>query len=361
MTPNRKARTVQSSKDKRLTVPALLTPMLVQYLVGLCCLRCNPDAVDITIGDMVTDSAAEEDRDVDVTVTLKESEDVRRAFKAYEVKKEKHPLDVADVEQLCLKLKDMKGVTHRSIVSTSGFTRGARAKAARHRVDLFELSPWTRPLEEEFPALGMKGSPSDCLRFGRSLLYWEGAKLHLLVPKGAGPFSIEPDDPMYAASGGVHPRFSAFGQFRDALLLRSTIILYPEEPACTVLRTFPLSPLTANGPVSATPLWPHTHTLDVLQDEVFVRVRNGIWRVEATTITGFLQWRRTDEVPLYYMLRKVPGGDPFAGAMIALGSAEGEMFAFVLSPTSAEAGVHPVQLDEKHLRVIRNLKLLNSI
>lgn len=67
----------------------MLSPMLVQYLVGLCCLRRNPSAVDITIGDMVLDHAVEKHRDVDVTVTVSEGDGIKRAFKAFEVKSEK--------------------------------------------------------------------------------------------------------------------------------------------------------------------------------------------------------------------------------------------------------------------------------
>ena len=59
----------------------MLTPMLVQYLVGLCCLRYDPDAVDVTIGDLVLDTAAQKKRDVDVTVTVKEEDGSLRAFK----------------------------------------------------------------------------------------------------------------------------------------------------------------------------------------------------------------------------------------------------------------------------------------
>ena len=57
-----------------------LAPMLVQYLVGLCCLRWDPSAVDLTIGDMVRDAAADKDRDVDVTVTVAEADGTRRAL-----------------------------------------------------------------------------------------------------------------------------------------------------------------------------------------------------------------------------------------------------------------------------------------
>ena len=99
--------------------------MLIQYLVGLCCLRGDPSAVDITIGDMVFDQAADKERDVDVTVTFVDSNNATTAFKAYEVKREGTPLDVAEVEGLCLKFTDMPRITHKAIVSSSGFTNGA--------------------------------------------------------------------------------------------------------------------------------------------------------------------------------------------------------------------------------------------
>ena len=55
----------------------MLTPMMIQYLVGLCCLRHDPDAVEITLGDMVYDHVAEKDRDVDITITFKEGINMR--------------------------------------------------------------------------------------------------------------------------------------------------------------------------------------------------------------------------------------------------------------------------------------------
>jgi hypothetical protein len=85
-----------------------LSPMLVQYLVGLCALKWNANAVnvDVTLGDMVPDDASGTKRDVDVTVTA-DTPDGVYAFKGYEVKHWSSPLDVADVEALALKLKDM--------------------------------------------------------------------------------------------------------------------------------------------------------------------------------------------------------------------------------------------------------------
>jgi hypothetical protein len=96
-----------------------------------------PESVEVTLGDMVLDPAAGKERDVDVTVKFKESTGIVRAIIGYEVKREKVPLDVKHIEQLSLKLLDMPTVTHRAIVSASGFTDGAKRKASAHGVDLY--------------------------------------------------------------------------------------------------------------------------------------------------------------------------------------------------------------------------------
>lgn len=128
-----------------------LSPMLVQYLVGLCCLRWSPSDVEVTLGDMVYDKAAKKARDVDVTVKVSTVNGDIHAFMAYEVKREQGPLDVAAVEQLATKLRDMKTVTHRAVVSASGFTVSAKAKAKRHRLDLLNYSRGPARLKSSFP------------------------------------------------------------------------------------------------------------------------------------------------------------------------------------------------------------------
>jgi hypothetical protein len=169
----------------------MLTPMLVQYLVGLCCLRRNPDAVDVTIGDLVPDVAANKSRDVDITVTLREEDGTITAFKAYEVKREGEPLDVTTVEQLCIKLRDMPKVTHRAIVSASGFTDGAISKAAAHDVQLYVLKPWTDPLSSQFPEFEGVGPPEEFLRgFESNLLCWIDYRLFMVAPDGPSSFNF---------------------------------------------------------------------------------------------------------------------------------------------------------------------------
>ena len=80
---------------------------------------------------MVEDQASRTRRDVDVTVTV-DTVEGKYAFKGYEVKHWRKPLDVADVEALAAKLNDMPSVTHRAIVATSGYTAPAIKKAEHH-------------------------------------------------------------------------------------------------------------------------------------------------------------------------------------------------------------------------------------
>lgn len=334
-----------------------LTPMLVQYLVGLCCLRWDPDAIDVTIGDMVLDEAADKERDVDVTVTVAESDGTRSAFKAYEVKREGSPLDVADVEALCLKLLDMPSISHRAIVSSSGFTTGAQAKAAHHAIDLFALRQWTRPLEEQFPLLTMRGTADECFPMSQILLCWKDPRYALIARAAKGAFNVEPGDPLFDAVGNVHSKYATFGKYQYEVLLRSTEILFPIEPAFSVGRTFPVPFFAPVGEIAAGPAWPHTHTLDVASDDVHVRTAHGICRLDVVTITGLLRWERSATRGQYYVMERVPGGDAFAAALIATELREGHMTCLVFSAKTREIGVHFVRLSEKHLNAIRRLKV----
>lgn len=334
-----------------------LSPMLVQYLVGLCCLRWDPDSIDVTVGDMVYDDAADKERDVDVTVTVSEDGKPVQAFKAYEVKKEKPPLDVVTVEQLCAKLLDMPSVTHRAIVSSSGYTEAAIRKAKRRKVDLYELREWTRPLQEQFPALTMKGTAAECFPMEKILLCWVSHSLRLVAREAKGNFSVKGDDPLFAASGMVHERFATFGDLTNELLMRSTEQLFSIEPATTVKGLYPVPFTAPSGEVPAGPAWPHTHSLDVSADEAFIATPSGLHRLDLVTISGYLQWQRTQAKPLYYVVENVSDGSAFAGALISMDLRPGQMTGLIFSPKTREIGVHFVRLAEKHQQAIRELKI----
>ncbi|MBA3312865.1 MAG: restriction endonuclease [Planctomycetaceae bacterium] len=331
--------------------------MLVQYLVGLCCLRWSADVVEVKLGDLVYDRAAKKTRDVDVTVSVDAGKEGRFAFMAYEVKREAGPLDVASVEQLAAKLKDMKAVTHRAVVSSSGFTEAARAKAKRHRLTLYEIQPWTRPLEKQFPALRMKGTIEECFPMIKYLLCWPQHKFAIFARSAPGPFNVLDTDPLFSAKKKPHKKFRTLLDLKSELLLRSTELLFSLEPAQTVLNTFPIPAVLPGGQPPAGPAWPHTHTLDIASDEVYVLSESAFFRLDQITICGWLQWQRSQERTLYYVMQNSSSHEAFAGALVSRDIRDGQMTALVFSPRSREIGIHFVRLSEKHLNLIRDLSL----
>ena len=334
--------------------------MLTQYLVGLCCLRWGPDVVEVTLGDLVHDHAAEKARDVDVTVSVDAGQEGRFAFMAYEVKRESDPLDVVAVEQLVLKLKDMKSVTHRAIVSASGFTESARKKARRHRVTLYQLEPWTRPLQEQFPLLAMKGTIEECFPTSKYVLCWPEHKFSIVARTAPSAFNVLDTDPLLTAKKKPH-KFRTFQDLKSELLLRSTEILFPLEPAQTIFNTFPIPATAPGGQTPTGPAWPHTHTLDIASDDVYINAAGVHCKLDQITISGWLQWQRPLEQPLYYVMQDSMTQSAFAGALISLDPRPGHMKAMVFSPTSREVDIHFIQLSDKHLNLIRGLSLKRPI
>ncbi len=146
----------------------MLTDTDVHYIVGVLTIASGDDNVDVVLGDMVEDVASGNPRDVDITVTTRAADGAVQAFKGIEVKAEKRPLDVIAVEQLCAKLQDMPGITHRGVVSASGYTAPAIAKARYHGMELWELMDWEP--SQGFPHVAF----SKNMPFTEVSLEWHG-------------------------------------------------------------------------------------------------------------------------------------------------------------------------------------------
>lgn len=333
--------------------------MVVQYVVGLCCVRTNPESVDVILGDMVEDTAAAKPRDVDVTVTVKEDDGSLRAFKAYEVKREARPLDVTVVEQLSAKLRDMPAVTHRGIVSASGFTPAAIAKASAHEVELYAFQPWSVFPGDRMPSFRGESLPMSIGSFESRLLRWGNPKVWLYGANAPPTFTWTRGRSVCNAKGGKHAQYATIGSFIDELLLQSTQLLLSADETSALLSRMPLEPIAIAGHTQVVQLGPQTHTLDVSSYSIFLSFENRLAKIESVTITGDLQWEASVVSPQYYIMERVPSGEPFAGAAIAeYGTPDGKMCALTFAPGSGAVGVHPnIQLHEKHKNAIRQLKL----
>lgn len=126
----------------------MLTPIDIHYLFGLLTLVSQPDSVDVELGYMAYDNAARKKRDVDVVLRYNDESKGKSVLIGIEVKKHGRPLDVEHVEQLIIKLNDMKEIETKKIVSASGYTDGAIEKAKKHRIELLILSDWNKKLDD---------------------------------------------------------------------------------------------------------------------------------------------------------------------------------------------------------------------
>ena len=335
--------------------------MTVQYLVGLCCVRRNPDAVEIMVGDMVMDAVAEKERDVDVTVTLAEEDGAIHAFKAYEVKREGSALDVAEAEQLIVKLEDMPAVTHRAIVSASGFTDAAIRKAKKHNVDLYVLRPWIKPDGMPMPAFSGEPLPLQLRTTERLLLCWGKSSIYLHLASGPASFTWEDQTELYSPKGVRHRRYPSMGAFRHDLLTRSTEILLAMKSVDELTDAWPTTAVGQDAGVEVTPLGAHTHTIDVAREEVCLRLGDALAQVISVSISGGLEWHRSAAVPDFRVMERVPDGEPFAGAaLVPYGTSDGKLGALVFAPFSRSVGVHAIHLGERHRNAIRRLSLLTG-
>ena len=75
------------------------------------------------------------------------------------------------------------------------------------------------------------------------------------------------------------------------------------------------------------------------------------------TINGQLQWQRSTEKPVYYIIERASDRTAFAGALVSKDLREGQMTCLVFSPKTRDIGIHFVRLAEKHWNAIRKLKL----
>lgn len=338
----------------------MLTPMVVQYLVGLCCLRHDPDTIDVTVGDMVMDDAAGKERDVDVTVTLTGSDGEITAFKGSEVKHEGKALDVTVVEQLILKLSDMPKITHKAIFSTSGYTDGAYSKASSHGVELYTLKPWDRPIGQDFPDFPGVGTPREFLAHTESsLLYWCDSRVYFVASGGPPTFTFTDETPLVSPNGKAHSAYATMFEYKNALLMRSTGLLCTQDPASTVLRTFPCLIEAKNEGYFAGPAWPHSHTLDLASDDAYLSISDlEPFKLDSVTISGELQWRKRVIEPEFKILERVADKSIFAGAAVAdYGVNDGRMFAMIFPDKGRELGIHSFQIPEKQRNIIRQLKI----
>jgi len=167
----------------------MLTHTDLHYLAAILTQIASPWGVELELGEMVKDIAAEKGRDVDITVRYRLQDGTLVEMHGIEVKDEGRALDVIPVEQIIAKLKDMPSLTKHALVSASGFSEPAKKKARYHGLELYHLREWDG-----------KGLPVDLSHttFAVNGIQWETIKAIPIIeppPEGAaeGAFEIPLD------------------------------------------------------------------------------------------------------------------------------------------------------------------------
>jgi hypothetical protein len=341
----------------------MLTPMQVQYLVGLCCLRRNPEAVDVTLGAWIHDDSIQEDRDVDVTVTVTSDDGRREAVAGFEVKKEAKPLDVTHIEQLAAKMGDMPSLTQRSIVSASGYYSNCLGKANKHGIVLYELAPWESPVRQSFPNSHLDGTPANSLLFSESQLVWlDGVSV-----------KINPSDTHRELWVGLSDQQSILdaegkmlGTYDDLvrrMLGQATMQLAKSpqvEAAYLVPRTMPPNE-QPEGPVGQ-PVRVNNLLLTI-GEPIFVSIEGKPTRIQDVLVSGDVQWMQVRQKGTFHVMRRHDDrAIVYAGAAVCeVPNREGELMASLLSPADNQMAIHLIRLSEKHKHMIRELKLRSKL
>lgn len=276
----------------------MLTPTDVHYLVGLLTMSAEPDGVEIELGSMIVDAAAEEERDVDVTVTARGPNHLVTAVAGIEVKAHGRPLDSTHVEQLACKLNDMPALTRRGIVSASGYFGPAQRKADKHGIDLLELKDWDLN-RESFPHFQSSSVP-----FVVTGIEWIGNVSVHLNPRNRVP---ETDRAVIAGNPAVW-------QTEDALLpaapdLQRFIRAMQRQAAQQLMERW--------RPTVINPQEVKRARVTVqISDRPFVKSEDRRIVLEELVFEGGVRWREEARETKYKVLVRLGDERPLAGCCI---------------------------------------------
>lgn len=177
----------------------MLTPSDTHNIAGILCKLNEGDAHETVLSEEVYDVSVDDTREVDIVI--KKSEAVTAVYKGYEVKDKSRALDVAEVEQLCIKFNDMPSIQIRGIISASGFTKAAVKKAKFHKVELFEFMDW----KEFRPSFGNIIFWSPDMPMHEPVIKWVRTATANICFSNAAHTLVRPEElgklPVFAAKG----------------------------------------------------------------------------------------------------------------------------------------------------------------
>lgn len=317
----------------------MLSPTDVHYLVGLLTQVSNPENVDIILGNMVHDNIADKDRDIDITVTYKDANGLISAFNGIEVKRHSRPLDVTHVEQLTAKLNDMPDLSHRGIVSASGYTKPARKKAEARGVDLFSLIQWNNTMEG-FEHISF---PPDFFMKEMTLI-WADRPLLTYNPSENIPDEIKnqitKNPSVGGVTGGEDNSHITIQQLSDKLNLSALTVLKDRED---------LKSLAPGAEKQVKCLLKRI-------DGIYVDLKDSKLYLKQALLQGKVKWNERSISPEFKILIKEGELKPYVGCAIAELS-QGNLVGITTSQMDRNIKFINIPLSERNREKIKLIKL----
>jgi hypothetical protein len=310
----------------------MLTHTDVHLLVGVLSSITSPDDVEVELGSRVADEASRTARDVDVTITARHPDGSVAAYAALEVKDESQPLDTPTVEQLIAKLRDMPSITHRSIVSSSGYTAPAKSKAAHHGVELLTLREWRRG-ERIYPFL----NPDFRASVEINLFHW------VRTPKVVALTDLEQDVPIprstlvIAHDGSLT---TTLGQLADAAA----------EKELNLISLRGMFDDLANGvhrSIQRQPRFEQPWRASLASEYV---------RIVGFDIKGDVIAKRTRETPVMKLLVHEATGQPHAACLVGIMPTK-DLCGAVFTSENPNPHLVRIPVSDRNLKVLNRIKL----
>lgn len=333
----------------------VLTPMQVQFLVGLFCCRHMPDAVKIVVGDSLKDAVLAEERDVDVTVVHAASEGVASCVGLEVQRRLSAPMAINVAESLIQKLRDIPSITSPGIVSVAGFTPNTLTKLHHYGIKAFELSVWDRPLVELFPKLTLQGPPSVCLNTHSITVQWQPLD----------SFKANPSDPereKYKSYAKVSAELrSADGTIAAGTIgdeLRKLMAFSAGEIGKSMKQWDPNElagkDLSKPHPIDAIP----AQCVLELEAPLHVQSPSGLLEITEIELRGRVERTVMVAPSEFWAMREVGSEVAFAGAAISpVQGTDDQLIALVLSPHDTLIAPQIIRLLDEHKHMIRRLHL----
>ncbi len=329
----------------------MLTPMEFQMLVGLCCVRHDPGAVRIVVGDMVPDEASESSRDVDVTVKV-HSGTGSFAIAGYDVKLHSRRLDSGHADSLIRKLQDMPSLQERAIVSASGFTAPALKKIHHHGLVAYEFRDWQQ--SEDFDPYGpgmrqghveaqdlcwltctVRLNPSDANRSG--LAFDDSSRVQV----------YSGDDFSSCTRGTLEETLADIGQQAISEFRRKDEV---QDLLLDLMNDSERSNQRVSDPFDVA-------VIVSVEKPVFIERNGEPCRIEEVLMCGQLVWRREPLPTGQKEMVNCSTGEIFAQATIGRVN-DDWLLACLCSPHDTFMEARSIRLTEEHKRRIQHLTLL---